>query len=151
MLRESDGGLAKGLKGRRGPSASRASHLLNLLEECQVHLLRVKERRLKLLVPPLQTLDLQALALTRRLSGTAVTEDALNSPLFLLIFSLGAFPFGQVSMWQRPVSGSEIAYLGGRFVLGSGRTWPHDLRFLTGFFSGSGVVVVEAGGGVKVV
>jgi len=54
-------------------------------------------------------------------------------------------------MWQRRASGSVIAYLGGRFVLGSGRTWPHDLRFLTGFFSGSGVLVVEAGGGVKVV
>lgn len=27
------------------------------------------------------------------------------------------------------------AHLGGRFVLGSGRTWPHDLRFLEAFFS----------------
>ena len=30
------------------------------------------------------------------------------------------------------------AYLGGRFVLGSGRTWPHDFRFLAVFFSGPG-------------
>lgn len=35
-----------------------------------------------------------------------------------------------------------MAYLGGRLVLGSGRTCPHDLRFLDGFFSGTG----ESGG-----
>ena len=27
------------------------------------------------------------------------------------------------------------AYLGGRLVLGSGRTWPHDFLFLEDFFS----------------
>lgn len=31
--------------------------------------------------------------------------------------------------------GVGSAYLGGRFVLGSGRTWPHDFRFLACFFS----------------
>lgn len=35
-----------------------------------------------------------------------------------------------------------LAYLGGRFVLGSGRTWPHDFRFLVGFLSG---LVVDSG------
>ncbi len=29
----------------------------------------------------------------------------------------------------------ERVYLGGRFVLGSGRTWPHDFLFLEDFFS----------------
>lgn len=29
-------------------------------------------------------------------------------------------------------------FLGGRFVLGSGRTWPHDFLFLVVFFSGAG-------------
>lgn len=33
-----------------------------------------------------------------------------------------------------------LAYLGGRLVLGSGRTWPHDFLFLVGFLS-----VVEPG------
>lgn len=37
---------------------------------------------------------------------------------------------------------SGLAYLGGRFVLGSGRTWPHDFRFLVGFLSG---LVVDPG------
>lgn len=32
-------------------------------------------------------------------------------------------------------------YLGGRFVLGTGNSWPHDFLFLTGFFSsGLGVL-----------
>jgi hypothetical protein len=39
-----------------------------------------------------------------------------------------------------------IAYLGGRFVFGSGRTWPHDFLFLTGFFSGSAGEAAEAAG-----
>ena len=41
----------------------------------------------------------------------------------------------------------NMAYLGGRFVLGSGRTWPHDFRFLAGFFSvlGADPGVISAG------
>lgn len=38
--------------------------------------------------------------------------------------------------------GDCLTYLGGRLVLGSGRTWPHDFLFFVGFFSpapGSGV------------
>lgn len=47
------------------------------------------------------------------------------------------------------ICGVSASYLGGRLVLGSGRTWPHDFLFLTGFFSGSGVpAVVGAAEGV---
>src|SRR3569833_1229664 len=35
-------------------------------------------------------------------------------------------------------------YRGGRFVLGSGRTWPHDFRFLAGRFSAPGAGVAAA-------
>jgi hypothetical protein len=65
---------------------------LELLDESQVHLLCVEERRLKLLVPLFKTLNLQALPLARRLGGATVAEDAFDSPLFLFVFSLGAFP-----------------------------------------------------------
>lgn len=41
----------------------------------------------------------------------------------------------------------DQSYLGGRFVFGSGSTWPHDFLFLVAFFSGSGVPVVEAAEG----
>ena len=37
------------------------------------------------------------------------------------------------------------AYLGGRLVLGSGRTWPHDFRFFAGFFSVAGVDAESTG------
>lgn len=37
------------------------------------------------------------------------------------------------------------ANLGGRFVLGSGRTCPHDFRFFTGFFSVAGVDAESTG------
>jgi len=100
-LRECDGGLTEGLERRRGPGDTRALDLLDLLEECEVYLLCVKERRLKLLVPLLQTLDLQALPLARRLGGTAVAEDALNTSLFLFVLGLGAFPWREVGLWLR--------------------------------------------------
>jgi hypothetical protein len=54
--------------------------------------LSLEEGGLKLLVPPLETLNLQTLSLTRRLGGAAVAKDALDSALFLLVLGLGAFP-----------------------------------------------------------
>jgi hypothetical protein len=65
---------------------------LELLDESEVHLLCLEERRLKLLVSLFKTLNLQALPLTRRLGGATVAEDTLDPPLFLLVFGLGAFP-----------------------------------------------------------
>ena len=32
---------------------------------------------------------------------------------------------------------SSVSYRGGRFVLGVGSSWPHDLRFFVGFLSSS--------------
>lgn len=45
--------------------------------------------------------------------------------------------------WRRIDQG---AYLGGRFVVGVGRVWPHDLRFFTGgFLSDSFLMTMEPG------
>ncbi len=94
LLRECDGRLAKGLKRGRGPGhdARVLPELLNLFEEGKVHLLCLEQRRLELLVPLLEALNLQTLPLARRLGGAAVAEDALDPALFLLVFGLGTFP-----------------------------------------------------------
>lgn len=37
----------------------------------------------------------------------------------------------QTTAWEK----RDDTYRGGRFVFGSGSTWPHDFRFLVGFLS----------------
>lgn len=71
-----------------------------------------------------------------RLGRSPISEDTLNAPLLLFVFCLGSFPSITVRTLREMVGlvGSGI-YLGGRFVLGSGRTCPHDFRFLGCFFS----------------
>jgi hypothetical protein len=95
---------------------------------------------LEFLITLLQGLNLLSLALTRELSSPSVAQDTLDSSLLLLILGLGPFPDGEVSCCDcrlcvpRHAVGAS-AYLGGRLVLGSGKTCPHDFRFFVVFFS----------------
>ena len=40
-----------------------------------------------------------------------------------------------VSYYPRASVLTKATYLGGKFVLGTGSSWPHDFRFFAGFFS----------------
>lgn len=79
LLREGDG-----VDGRA------AAHALQFLEEQQVGALHLEQLGLELHVADLERLDLEPLALARRLGGAAVPEHALDAALLLLVFRLGA-------------------------------------------------------------
>ena len=141
-----------GVHGRRAPSGL-TPEALHLVHQEVNGVVPLTECVFQLLAPLLKRLDFLALAFTGRLGGATVSQYTLDAALLLLVFRLGTFPVIRVRIlvlaMQKKVAG---AYLGGRFVLGSGRTWPQDFRFFVGFLSpavsGAGVSslsMVEAG------
>ena len=94
---------------------------MELPQQGRVGLLCPSEESLEFLVTLLETLDLLSLSLPGGLGGAAVSENALDTALFLLVLGLGPFPAGMLVM-QRAVRHRRTSYLGGRFVLGSGNT-----------------------------
>ena len=94
---------------------------MELPQQGRVGLLCPSEESLEFFVTLLETLDLLSLSFPGGLGSAAVSENALDTALFLLVLGLGPFPAGVLVM-RRAVRHRKTSYLGGRFVLGSGNT-----------------------------
>jgi hypothetical protein len=118
-LGEGDWGLTQAVKRRRCPGYDAGSllELPNLLEQRKVCLGGFVEGALKVFIPPFQSLDFQALPLSRRLGGTAVAEDALDPALFLFVLGLGTFPINSLASGA-PKSTERVVHTseGGSFL-----------------------------------
>lgn len=100
-----------------------SSKSVKFLGQCALVFLHRSNDGLQLLVSFLESLNFKSLAFSGRLGSAAVSENTLYPTLLLLIVCLGSFPEcegEQVCHVDFPSLGK--AYLGGRFVLGSGRT-----------------------------
>ena len=69
------------------------------------------------------------------MSSEAVTLYAFYPSLLFLVCCLCALPCVSSASFPDNFVLSLCTFRGGRFVFGSGRTWPHDFRFFVGFDS----------------
>lgn len=79
-------------RGRSSDNSIGASVLGKLVGEQHVGPLNLAKLSLEFLVPLHEGFGLEPLAFTGRLGGAAVTENTLDTTLFLFIFGLGPFP-----------------------------------------------------------
>lgn len=103
---------------RTGDGTGTTAELGKLLHQPGVRLLCVVQGSLELLVLHLEGLNLEPLALPRRLGSTAVAQNAFHTTLLLLILSLGSFPGRQVGLGLGKDLTPGLALLGPLLVAG---------------------------------